>query len=164
VAKARTGSTGTPATKALTSAGVEYRVHAYDHDPTAGSYGLEAAEVLGVEPARVFKTLVAQVDGALCVGIVPVDRSLDLKALATAVGGKRGAMAERAAAERATGYVLGGISPLGQRRRLPTVLDESAFAHATVLVSGGRRGLDVELTPDDLAALTGAARAPIARS
>jgi Cys-tRNA(Pro)/Cys-tRNA(Cys) deacylase len=163
VTKARRGSTGTPATRVLTDAGVEHRVHPYTHDPAAGSYGLEAATALGVEPSRVFKTLVADVDGTLCVGIVPVDRSLDLKALAATVGGKRAAMAERAAAERATGYVLGGISPLGQRRRLRTVLDSSAYDHATVLVSGGRRGLDVELTPPDLARLTDATPAAIAR-
>jgi len=163
VAKSRTASPGTPATRALTQAGVEFRLHPYDHEAGAPSYGLEAAAKLGVEPARVFKTLVVDVDGALCVGVVPVDRSLDLKALAAAVGGKRASMAERSAAERATGYVLGGISPLGQRRRLRTVLDESAFGHATVLVSGGRRGLDVELSPDDLVRLTGATKAPVAR-
>lgn len=163
MAKSRTASSGTPATRALTQAGVGFRLHPYDHDPGAQSYGLEAAAKLGVQPARVFKTLVVDVDGTLCVGIVPVDRSLDLKTLAAAVGGKRAGMAERSAAERATGYVLGGISPLGQRRRLRTVLDESAFGHATVLVSGGRRGLDVEVAPADLARLTGAARAPIAR-
>jgi Cys-tRNA(Pro)/Cys-tRNA(Cys) deacylase len=112
--------------------------------------------VLGVDPARVFKTLVAQADEALVVGIVPVSRWLDLKALARAVGARRAAMAEPSAAQRATGYVLGGISPLGQRRGLPTVLDESALAHDTILVSAGRRGLDVELTPSDLVSLTSA--------
>jgi Cys-tRNA(Pro)/Cys-tRNA(Cys) deacylase len=142
---------------------VAYRLHPYAHEEGAQSYGMEAASKLGVDPARVLKTLVVEVDATLCVGIVPVDRSLDLKALASAVGGKRASMAERAAAERATGYVLGGISPLGQRRRLRTVIDDSAFGHATVLVSGGRRGLDVELAPEDLAGLTGAVRAPIAR-
>lgn len=163
MAKARTASSGTPATKALTQAGVAYRLHPYAHEEGAQSYGMEAAAKLGVDPARVLKTLVVDVDATLCVGIVPVDRSLDLKALASAVGGKRASMAERAAAERATGYVLGGISPLGQRRRLRTVIDDSAFGHDTVLVSGGRRGLDVELSPEDLARLTGAERAPIAR-
>ena len=163
MAKARTASSGTPATKALTQAGVAFRLHPYAHEEGASSYGMEAAGNLGMDPARVLKTLVVDVDSALCVGIVPVDRSLDLKAMASAVGGKRASMAESAAAERATGYVLGGISPLGQRRRLRTVIDESAFGHATVLVSGGRRGLDVELTPDDLARLVGAERAPIAR-
>lgn len=161
--KARRGTTGTPATRVLAAAGVDHRLHPYAHDPTAHSYGLEAATALGVEPSRVFKTLVVDVDGGLCVAVVPVDRSLDLKALAAAVGGKRAAMAERRAAERATGYVLGGISPLGQRRRLPMVLHASAFEHATVLVSGGRRGLDVELAPADLARLTEATPASIAR-
>jgi Cys-tRNA(Pro)/Cys-tRNA(Cys) deacylase len=163
VAKSRTASSGTPATRALTHAGVDFRLRPYDHEAGAQSYGLEAAARLGVDPARVFKTLVVDADGTLCVGIVPVDRSLDLKALAAAVDAKRASMAERSAAERATGYVLGGISPLGQRRRMRTVLDESALGHATVLVSGGRRGLDVELSPADLARLTDATTAPIAR-
>ncbi len=163
VGKQRTTARSTPATRALDDAGVDYAVRAYRHDPAAPSYGLEAAEALGVDPPRVFKTLVADVDGTLCVAVVPVDRSLDLKAVAAAVGGKRAAMADRAAAERATGYVVGGISPLGQRRRLRTVLDASAFDHETVLVSGGRRGLDVELSASDLARLTGAVRAAVAR-
>ncbi|MFJ9667004.1 Cys-tRNA(Pro) deacylase [Streptomyces sp. NPDC101219] len=154
---------GTPATVALTSAGVEYTVHAYEHDPAHSSYGQEAAEAMGVSPDRVFKTLVADVDGALTVAVVPVAGQLDLKALAAAVGGKRAAMADPALAERTTGYVRGGISPLGQRKRLPTVLDESAAGHRTVCVSAGRRGLEVELSPDDLAALTGAVLAPIGR-
>lgn len=142
---------------------MEHRLHPYRHDPAAHSYGLEAAEVLGIEPGRVFKTLVVDVEGELWVGIVPVDRSLDLKAMAAVAGRKRAGLAEHQAAERATGYVLGGISPLGQRRRLSTVIDTSAFDFDTVLVSGGRRGLDVELAPEDLTALTGATRAPIAR-
>ncbi|MGW6293672.1 Cys-tRNA(Pro) deacylase [Streptomyces sp. NPDC055058] len=156
-------SGGTPATVALTSAGVEYTVHAYAHDPAHSSYGQEAAEAMGVSPDRVFKTLVADVDGALTVAVVPVAGQLDLKALAAAVGGKRAAMADPALAERTTGYVRGGISPLGQRKRLPTVLDESAARHRTVCVSAGRRGLEVELSPDDLAKLTGAVLAPIGR-
>ncbi len=163
MAKARTRSTGTAATKALTAAGVDFRLRPYQHDPAAPSYGREAAEALGVAPERVFKTLVAEVDGTLGVGVVPVDRSLDLKALAAALGGKRAVMAEHAAAERATGYVLGGISPLGQRRRLRTVIDASAFDHDTVLVSGGRRGLDVEMSPTDLGRLTDAVVARVAR-
>jgi Cys-tRNA(Pro)/Cys-tRNA(Cys) deacylase len=163
VAKQRRTSAGTPATAVLTEAGVEFWSHPYAHDPSAASYGLEAAEALGVEPGRVLKTLVVEVDGALCVGIVAVDRSLDLKAMAAAVGGKKATMAERAAAERATGYVLGGISPLGQRRRLPTVLDRSAHQHQRVLVSGGRRGLDVELSTEDLVRMTDATTADIAR-
>jgi len=154
---------GTPATVALTAAGVSYTVHAYDHDPAHPSYGEEAAEAMGVSPERVFKTLLADVDGALTVAVVPVAGSLDLKALATAVGGKKAAMADPALAERTTGYVLGGISPLGQRKRLPTVLDASAGTHATICVSAGRRGLEVELSPTDLATLTGAVLAPIGR-
>ena len=127
------------------------------------SFGMEAAQALGLDPAQVFKTLLADVDGRLTVAVVPVDRSLDLKALATAVGGKRAVMAEPAVAERATGYVVGGISPLGQRRALPTVVDASALRWPAVLVSAGRRGLDVELAPDDLVRLTGASTAPVAR-
>ncbi|WP_393099327.1 Cys-tRNA(Pro) deacylase [Streptomyces sp. LN325] len=156
-------SGGTPATVALTAAGVAYTVHAYEHDPAHPSYGEEAAEAMGVSPDRVFKTLVADVDGALVVAVVPVAGSLDLKALATAVGGKRAAMADLAAAERTTGYGRGGISPLGQRRKRRTVLDASARLHETICVSAGRRGLEVELAPDDLAALTEAVRAPVAR-
>jgi Cys-tRNA(Pro)/Cys-tRNA(Cys) deacylase len=160
---ARRRPTGTPATVALERAGVAWTPRAYEHDPTAASYGLEAASALGVEPARVLKTLLADVDGVgMVVGIVPADRWLDLKALAAAMGGKRAAMAEPAVAERVTGYVVGGISPLGQKRRLPTALDASATAFPTVLVSGGRRGLDVELAPGDLVALTGATVTAIA--
>ncbi|MEW2286561.1 Cys-tRNA(Pro) deacylase [Streptomyces sp. NPDC047841] len=156
-------SGGTPATVALTAAGVDFTVHAYDHDPSHPSYGEEAAQAMGVSPDRVFKTLVADVDGSLVVGVVPVAGSLDLKALATAVGGKRAAMADPALAERTTGYVRGGISPLGQRKRLPTVIDDSAESHATICVSAGRRGLEVELAPGDLAKLTEAVLAPIGR-
>jgi Cys-tRNA(Pro)/Cys-tRNA(Cys) deacylase len=155
---------GTPATVALTEAGVAFTVHAYEHDPSHPSYGEEAAEAMGVSPERVFKTLVADVDGALVVAVVPVAGSLDLKALASAVGGKRAAMADPALAERTTGYVRGGISPLGQRKKLPTVLDSSAEVHGTVCVSAGRRGLEVELAPRDLASLTSAVLAPIGRA
>jgi Cys-tRNA(Pro)/Cys-tRNA(Cys) deacylase len=151
---------GTQATALLAHHGVEHRLHSYLHGSGA-AYGPEAAERLGVDPARVFKTLVAEVDGALTVGIVPVSASLDLKALAAAVGGKRARMADIAAAERATGYVAGGISPLGQRKRLPTVLDSSAQELTTLFCSAGRRGLEVELAPGDLARLTGARFAPI---
>lgn len=156
-------SGGTPATVALSSAGVDFTVHSYDHDPSHPSYGEEAAEAMGVSPDRVFKTLVADVDGALTVAVVPVSGSLDLKALAAAVGGKRATMADPTLAERTTGYVRGGISPLGQRRKLPTVLDDSAEAHETICVSAGRRGLEVELAPTDLTKLTGAVLAPIGR-
>jgi Cys-tRNA(Pro)/Cys-tRNA(Cys) deacylase len=152
---------GTPATALLKRQRVKHTVHEYRHDPRAASYGSEAAEALGIEPVRCFKTLVAEVDGALVVGVVPVTGSLDLKALAAAIGGKRAAMADPAAAERATGYVLGGISPLGQRKRLPVVLDTSANDHATVYVSAGRRGLEIELAPADLATAAGATVASI---
>ncbi|MER8182531.1 Cys-tRNA(Pro) deacylase [Kitasatospora sp. NPDC094015] len=161
--KAKKGGQGTPATVALEAAAVDFTVHSYAHDPAADTYGGEAAEALGIPAARVFKTLVAEVDGALTVGVVPVSGKLDLKALAAAVGGKRAAMADPAAAERSSGYVRGGISPLGQRRPLPTVLDHSVLEHPTVFVSGGRRGLEVELAPADLIALTSARTAPIGR-
>ncbi len=154
---------GTPATIALTKAKVPFTVHAYDHDPASPSYGEEAASALGVLAERVFKTLVAAVDGKLTVAVVPVSGSLDLKALAAAAGGKKAAMADPAEAERATGYVLGGISPLGQRKRLPTVVDITASDHATVHVSAGRRGLEIELAPADLVRLTAAVLAPVGR-
>ena len=160
--KAR-GAGGTPATVALSAAGITFEVRTYDHDPRATSYGLEAAEALDVEPSRVFKTLMASLDGALVVGIVPVTGQLDLKALARALGGSKAVMAEVAAAERATGYVAGGISPVGQKRRHRTVLDASALDHDTILVSGGRRGFDIELAPTDLVAITGAVTATIGR-
>ncbi len=155
---------GTPALVALERAGVPHTVHPYEHDPTAASYGLEAADRLGLDPAAVLKTLLADVDGRLVVGIVPVAGQLDLKALAAAVGGKRASMADPATAERTTGYVVGGISPLGQRKRLPTVLDSSAMALPAVYVSGGRRGLDVGLSPQDLVTLLDAVVAPIGRA
>jgi Cys-tRNA(Pro)/Cys-tRNA(Cys) deacylase len=155
---------GTPATIALTRAGVAHTLHPYTHDPAANSYGEEAAAALGVSTARVFKTLLADVDGRLVVAVVPVSGSLDLKALAEAVGGKRAAMADVALAERTTGYVVGGISPLGQRKKLPTVIDASALDFPTIYVSGGRRGLDVELSPSDLMSLTSATTAAIAKS
>ncbi|GMU39681.1 MAG: Cys-tRNA(Pro)/Cys-tRNA(Cys) deacylase [Chloroflexota bacterium] len=153
----------TPAVEAAKAAGVPYEVVQYEHDPKAESYGLEAAEILGVAPERVFKTLVAKVDGRLTVGIVPVAARLDLKALADAVGGRKAEMADPAEAQRATGYVVGGISPLGQKRRLPTALDASAMEQETVYVSGGRRGLEIVLAPADLVRLTDAKVAPIAR-
>ncbi len=153
----------TPAVEAAKAAGVPYEVVQYEHDPKAESYGLEAAEILGVAPERVFKTLVAKVDGRLAVGIVPVAARLDLKALADAVGGRKAEMADPAEAQRATGYVVGGISPLGQKRRLPTAIDASAMEQETVYVSGGRRGLEIVLVPADLVRLTDAKVAPIAR-
>ena len=149
----------TPATTVVESAGIDFALHEYEHDPASESYGLEAAERLGVEAARVFKTLLADLDGRLHVAIVPVERQLDLKKL----GGKRSAMADPKRVERSTGYVLGGVSPLGQRRTLPTTLDVSALDHTTIFVSGGRRGLEIELDPNDLVVITAAEVRPIAR-
>ncbi|WP_242493653.1 Cys-tRNA(Pro) deacylase [Sanguibacter massiliensis] len=155
---------GTPALVALDRARVAHTVHAYEHDPSTDlGYGLEAAAAIGVPSAQVFKTLLALADGRLVVGVVPVDGRLDLKALARAVGAKKAEMADPAAAERATGYVVGGISPLGQKQRLRTVVDESALDHAIVYVSAGRRGLDVGLAPADLVALTDATTAALSR-
>ena len=146
----------TPAVVAAERAGIPFSLHEYEHEAGA-AYGLEAAAKTGVDPARVFKTLVVSQDGALSVAIVPVAAQLDLRRL-----GKRAALADRAAAERATGYVLGGISPLGQRKRLPTLLDESALAFETIFVSAGRRGLEIELAPGDLVRLTDARVAAVA--
>jgi Cys-tRNA(Pro)/Cys-tRNA(Cys) deacylase len=154
----------TPAVKALEQAKVGHTLHAYDADhPSDVGYGVAAVSALGQDPRRVFKTLVARVDGTLTVAVVPVSGTLDLKALAAAVGGRKAAMAERADAERATGYVVGGISPLGQRKALPTVVDASALEFATVMVSAGKRGLQVELAAADLVRLTRARTAPIGR-
>jgi Cys-tRNA(Pro)/Cys-tRNA(Cys) deacylase len=141
----------TPAIAAVERAGIPFALREYEHDPAAESYGLEAAEKLRIDPARVFKTLVVSVDGTLAVALVPAAAQLDLKAL-----GKRAQLAERRQAERATGYVAGGISPLGQRRPLPTHVDASALEHETILVSAGRRGLQLELDPGSLVRLTGA--------
>ncbi len=154
----------TPAVHALMEAGVPHTLHPYDHDPASElSYGREAAEALGVEADQVFKTLCAYVDGRLSVGIVPVSGMLDLKALAHALGGKKAEMAPPSDAERATGYVVGGISPLGQRTSLPTALDETAELFDAVYISGGRRGMDISLAPDDLIRLTHAVVADIAK-
>jgi Cys-tRNA(Pro)/Cys-tRNA(Cys) deacylase len=155
---------GTAATELLERAGIPYKVHTYPHDPQRESYGSEASELLGVPADRVLKTLVASVDGSLAVGVVPVSAQLDLKALAAALGGKKATMADSAAAERATGYVVGGISPIGQRRRLPVVVDATALEFQTVYCSGGRRGLELELAPADLIRAADATTAPIARS
>lgn len=152
---------GTPATALLTRRKIGFVLHSYEHGAGA-AYGQEAVDALGLDAARVFKTLVATVDGHLTVGVVPVAATLDLKALAAARGGKKAAMAEVADAERATGYVAGGISPLGQRKRLPVVVDSSARGFETVFCSAGRRGLEVELSPEDLAAAAGAQFAEIA--
>ncbi|NYI46963.1 Cys-tRNA(Pro)/Cys-tRNA(Cys) deacylase [Nocardioides aromaticivorans] len=159
----RKAAGGTQATVALTAAGVAFTVHEYAHDPRADSYGLEAAEAMGVDPGRVFKTLFADLDGALVVGVVPVAGQLDLKALARALDGRKAAMADPRAAERATGYVVGGISPIGQRRTHPTVVDDTALDHETVFVSAGRRGMEVELSPAELVRMTAARVAPIRR-
>jgi len=161
MAKKKAG--GTPATTALSTASVPFTVHDYAHDPRSESYGEEAAAALGVSADRVFKTLLADVDGVLTVAVVPVSGQLDLKALARATGGRKASMADPTAAERSTGYVVGGISPLGQKRRHPTVVDVTALDHTTVFVSAGRRGLEVELAPADLVRLTAAVAAPIGR-
>jgi Cys-tRNA(Pro)/Cys-tRNA(Cys) deacylase len=155
---------GTPATVALSQAGVDFVLHPYEHDAGAQAYGEEAADALGVPPMRIFKTLVAEVEGGLAVAVVPVAGKLDLKALAAALGGKRAVMADAAKVERVTGYVVGGISPLGQRRRLPTVVDSSASEFETVYFSAGRRGLQIETAPAVLVRLTQAVTAPIGRS
>jgi Cys-tRNA(Pro)/Cys-tRNA(Cys) deacylase len=164
VARKKSASGSTPAVLALEKAGVPHTLHPYTHDPASGlSYGAEAAAAIGVPPQQVLKTLMADVDDELVVAVVPVSGSLDLKALARAVGGRRAAMAEVARVERATGYVAGGISPLGQRARHRTVLDDSAETWEIVYVSGGRRGLDLALAPADLVRLTGATVTTIGR-
>jgi len=154
---------GTPATVALTRAGIPFTAHVYEHDPAAASYGLEAAVALGLAPAEVFKTLLATVDDATVVAVVPVDRSLDLKALAHACKGRKAAMAVPADAQRLTGYVVGGILPIGQKRTLATVIDIGAQDHDIIYVSGGQRGFDIGLAPADLARITGGQFAAIAR-
>lgn len=156
-------SSATPATVLLAERGIRFETHSYEHDPRAASYGLEAAEALGIAPDRVFKTLVAAVDSGLVVGIVPVDASLDLKALAQAVGAKRAEMADQRDAERKTGYLAGGISPVAQKTPLSTVLDESAESHETIFVSGGLRGFEIELSAADLLRVTGGRLAPLAK-
>ncbi len=152
----------TPAIAALIRAGIPYTLHPYHHDPRSTAFGDEAVAALSLDPFRVFKTLVAQVDQVLVVGVVPVGFQLDLKALASAAGGKKAAMAAVAAAERSSGYVAGGISPIGQRKRLTTVIDASAETFPTMFVSAGKRGLQVELAPADLLAVTGGRFARIA--
>ncbi|MDI1460318.1 Cys-tRNA(Pro) deacylase [Catellatospora sp. KI3] len=158
------GGQGTPATALLAKQKVAHTLHTYDVSADSPNYGALVAEALGADPARVFKTLVTEVDGVLTVAVVPVTGEIDLKALAAAAGGKRAAMADRDLAEKTTGYVRGGISPLGQRKRLPTVIDESATDSDTMYVSAGKRGLQLRLAPADLIRLTAAVLAPIARS
>ena len=157
----------TPAVAALERAGLAFTVHEYVHDPRAKeqgtSYGLEAADALGLDPDQVFKTLLADLDGALVVAVLPVSAKLDLKALARVLGGSKAAMADPRAAERATGYVTGGISPIGQKRQHPTVVDETALMWDVVYVSGGRRGLDLAIAPADLVEVTGAITSDISR-
>jgi Cys-tRNA(Pro)/Cys-tRNA(Cys) deacylase len=155
-------ASGTPATALLSRAKVAFTLHPYQHDPRAEAYGEEAAAALGVPAERLFKTLIASVDGTLVCGVVPVSGRLDVKALAAVVGGKRAELADRAAAARATGYVLGGISPLGQKSRIAVVIDSSAARFPTVFVSAGKRGLQVELAPGDLVRLTQGRLASIA--
>jgi len=154
----------TPAVRVLEKARVIHILHPYDPEhPSDQGHGEAAVSALGADPRQVFKTLVARVDGALTVAVVPVSGTLDLKALAAAVGGRKAVMADPADAERTTGYVLGGISPLGQKKALPTVVDDSALGFPTVMVSAGKRGLQVELPPGDLVRLTRARTAPIGR-
>lgn len=158
----------TPAIVAVERARIAHRVLSYAHDPSAPAYGLEAASALGLEPSMVFKTLVVTLEGvarnmALAVALVPVAQQLDLKAAADALGAKRAAMADPSIAERTTGYVVGGISPLGQRKALPTLVDESALAWNEIYISAGRRGLELALAPADLLRLTNGTTAAIAR-
>jgi Cys-tRNA(Pro)/Cys-tRNA(Cys) deacylase len=155
-------ATGTPATVLLTRLGLPFTLHPYEHDPRSQAYGEEAAAALGVDPARIFKTLIAAVEGRPACAVVPVAARLDLKAFAAALGGKRAELAEPAAAARLTGYVVGGISPLGQKSRLRVVVDSSAERFPTVYVSAGRRGLQVELAPGDLVAAAGATLGAVA--
>ncbi|WP_078117873.1 Cys-tRNA(Pro) deacylase [Thiosocius teredinicola] len=157
----------TPAMRAAKAAGITIKAHEYSHDPANTNYGLEAAQALNLDPVRVFKTLLVALNGdqrQLAVGIVPVTGQLDLKAMASACKVKKVEMAEPKNAERATGYIVGGISPLGQKKRLPTVLDESALSYESIYVSGGKRGLDIEIAPNDLLKVCGAHTAAIGRA
>jgi Cys-tRNA(Pro)/Cys-tRNA(Cys) deacylase len=156
-------SQGTPATAILVKQKVAHKLHTYAVDADTPNYGAVVASAIGADPARVFKTLVTEVDGVLTVAVVPVTGDIDLKALAAAAGGKRAALADRDLAERTTGYVRGGISPLGQRKKLRTIIDKSAVDGPQIFVSAGKRGLQVELDPTDLITLTSATVAPIAR-
>lgn len=154
----------TPAVAALIKAGIPHTLHAYTHDPDSElSYGLEAAQAIAIDPAQVFKTLCVVADGVLAMGVVPVDKMLDLKAIAHTLGAKKAQLADPADAERVTGYVVGGISPIGGRKPLPLVLDSSALGCQTIYVSGGRRGFDIGLAPNDLIAITRGSIAPIAK-
>lgn len=152
----RSHTTATPALRVLNLAGVEYRVHDFEHDPNVRRYGTEAAQKLGVESGRVFKTLIIMVDGEPFSALVPVSGQLDLKLLAQATGGKKAQLAGIATSERRTGYPTGGISPFGQRNSCPVVIDHSANDHETIFVSAGKRGLEIEIRPTDLIMITDA--------
>lgn len=152
----------TPGINAARKARISHTIHEYEHDPASKSYGTEAADKTGADPRRVFKTLVVEIDGKeLAVGVIPVSAMLSMKLIARAAGGKKATLAEPQAVQRSTGYVLGGVSPLGQKKRLKTYLDSSAQAFDTVYVSAGRRGLEIELSPQDLLRLTGARLVPL---
>ncbi|AZT82159.1 Cys-tRNA(Pro) deacylase [Marinobacter sp. NP-4(2019)] len=152
----------TPGINAAKKAKISHRIHQYEHDSAAESFGTEAAEKIGADPSRVFKTLVVAIDGKdLAVGVVPVDSMLSMKLVAKAAGGKKAVMADKQDVQRSTGYVLGGVSPLGQKKRLRTFIDDSARSFDTIFVSAGRRGLEIELSPEDLAKLTAARFAPL---
>ncbi|WP_297797406.1 Cys-tRNA(Pro) deacylase [uncultured Marinobacter sp.] len=152
----------TPGINAARKAKVRHRIHEYQHDPASESFGTEAAEKMGVDPVRVFKTLVVAIDGKdLAVGVLPVTSMLSMKLVAKAAGGKKAVMADKQDVQRSTGYVLGGVSPLGQKKRLKTFIDDSARSFDTIFVSAGRRGLEIELAPHDLAQLTGGVFTPL---
>lgn len=161
--KSKHSETGTGAILALQKAGITPVIHTYEHDERAQAWGLEAAQALGLDPARVFKTLLVSHEKALAVVVIPVASRLDLKAIAKQLGWKKAQLADPALTQRTTGYVVGGISPLGQKKALPTLIDTSAATHETVFVSGGRRGLDLELDPQVLAQLTKASFAEVAK-
>lgn len=161
--KSKHSETGTGAILALQKAGITPVIHTYEHDERAQAWGLEAAQALGLDPARVFKTLLVSHEKSLAVVVIPVASRLDLKAIAKQLGWKKAQLADPALAQRTTGYVVGGISPLGQKKALPTLIDASAATHETVFVSGGRRGLDLELDPQVLAQLTKASFAEVAK-
>ena len=161
--KSKHSEAGTGAILALQEAGITPVIHAYEHDERAQAWGLEAAQALGLDPARVFKTLLVSHEKALAVVVIPVASRLDLKAIAKQLGWKKAQLADPDLAQRTTGYVVGGISPLGQKKALPTLIDASAATHETVFVSGGRRGLDLELDPQVLAQLTKASFAEVAK-
>jgi Cys-tRNA(Pro)/Cys-tRNA(Cys) deacylase len=152
---------GTPATVALTKAGVAFKLHEYDYDPNAARIGMQAAEALGVDPARLLKTLMAKAGGAVVCVLVPSDSEVSLKKLAVAAGAKDAAMLPPAEAERITGYHVGGISPFGQKKRVRVFIAQRALVHASIIVNGGRRGLQIEIAPADLVRVLEAAAAEL---